>query len=144
MKSDNNDSNDQGVKPKILPLTNGPYYLINDMKPKVVDNLQNFKGGPLSTTLGIALCRCGASKNKPFCDGTHSIIGFSSKNRTQNQNDSNKIIKDRRRDYAGKEITIHDNRKICSHARECVNNLPSVFKLDTRPWIDPNGLKRKI
>lgn len=24
----------------------------------------------------IALCRCGASSNKPLCDGTHSQIGF--------------------------------------------------------------------
>jgi CDGSH-type Zn-finger protein len=24
----------------------------------------------------IALCRCGASKNKPFCDGTHNTVGF--------------------------------------------------------------------
>lgn len=24
----------------------------------------------------IALCRCGASTKKPFCDGTHSRVGF--------------------------------------------------------------------
>jgi hypothetical protein len=35
-------------KPKILPLPNGPYYLLNDMKPKIVENLQNSKGDLLS------------------------------------------------------------------------------------------------
>ena len=130
------------VKPKILPLPDGPYYLINDMQPKVVYNLQNFKGEPLSTTVGTALCRCGGSKNKPFCDGTHNVIRFSSANKTLENDDIKKIvIKDKRRDYPGKEITVHDNRKICSHAAECVNNLSSVFKLGSRPWINPDASK---
>jgi CDGSH-type Zn-finger protein len=123
-------------KPKILPLPNGPYYLLNDMESKVVENLQNSEGEPLSTIRGVALCRCGASKNKPFCDGTHGIIGFSSKNKETL--DGSSIIKDRRKNYVGKEIIIHDNRKICSHAAECVNNLPSVFKFNARPWINPD------
>ena len=126
-------------KPKILLLPNGPYYLLNDMEPKVVENLQNSEGQPLSTLRGVALCRCGASKNKPFCDGTHGTIGFSSENKTQDS----PIIKNKRKNYVGKEITIHDNRKICSHAAECVNNLPSVFKFNARPWINPDAADKQ-
>ena len=35
-------------KPKIMPLPNGPYYLLNDMRPKIVENHQNSKCEPLS------------------------------------------------------------------------------------------------
>jgi len=24
----------------------------------------------------VTLCRCGHSSNKPFCDGTHKVVGF--------------------------------------------------------------------
>lgn len=142
LKSNFND--DPNLKPRIIPLPNGPYYLINDPNPKVVYNLQDFKGEPLSTTVGIALCRCGESKNKPFCDGTHIVIGFSSANKileeNENDDDTKKTaIKDKRRDYLGKKIIIHDNRKICSHAAECVKNLPSVFSVGSRPWINSDG-----
>ena len=135
-------------KPKIVPLPNGPYYFINEMEPKVVENLQNTKGEALSVTRGVSLCRCGASNNKPFCDGTHSKIGFSSENKeeedgTNDNSHHHQIIKDKRKNYVGKGITIHDNRKICSHAAECVNNLPSVFKLNARPWINPDAAETK-
>ncbi len=123
----------------IVSLPNGPLYLINDRELKVIQNLVNSRDEKLSNVQGIALCRCGASKNKPFCDGTHSIIGFSSKNNNQDNNDNNKNkINLKGKSYVGKKITIHDNRSICSHAAECVNNLPSVFRLNQRPWIDPD------
>ena len=51
---------------------NGPYR-IEDDDVKVLD----WDGNEyLITRRPIALCRCGASTQKPFCDGTHSKIGF--------------------------------------------------------------------
>ncbi len=39
-------------------------------------NLHDTTGKKFETPGKVALCRCGASTNKPFCDGTHSKIGF--------------------------------------------------------------------
>jgi 3-phenylpropionate/trans-cinnamate dioxygenase ferredoxin subunit len=51
---------------------NGPYLIdIDDVT--VVD--WNGASYPIARR-PIALCRCGGSTNKPFCDGTHSRIGF--------------------------------------------------------------------
>ena len=64
--------------------------------------------------------------------GSHSVIGFLSNN--------SDIKKDNhRKDYVGRNIIIHDNRSICNHAAECVENLASVFRLKERPWIRPDG-----
>ena len=119
-------------KPKIACLPNGPYYLLNDMTPKAIPNIQTSKGGPCSTITGVALCRCGGSNNKPFCDGTHGKNGFTDEKLADGS-------LDKRANYVGKRITIHDNRGICAHARYCTDNLASVFKLKEEPWIDPDG-----
>jgi CDGSH-type Zn-finger protein len=52
---------------------NGPYVIQGAIK--VVDHLGNaFIIPPGKDT--VALCRCGHSKNKPFCDGSHRECGF--------------------------------------------------------------------
>jgi CDGSH-type Zn-finger protein len=33
-------------------------------------------GKTVNRTMKAALCRCGQSANKPYCDGTHNKIGF--------------------------------------------------------------------
>ena len=58
------------VKISIRP--NGPYLVEGDVE------LIDVNGNKIDTTgkPRIALCRCGASVTKPFCDGTHSKVGF--------------------------------------------------------------------
>jgi CDGSH-type Zn-finger protein len=120
------------TRPKIAVLPNGPYYLLNDPEPSPVPNLRRASGDPCVTAPGIALCRCGGSRNKPFCDGTHSAISFKDRNGAD-------PAKNRRKAYAGKKITILDNRAICSHAAHCTDELKEVFRHHDQPWIDPDA-----
>jgi CDGSH-type Zn-finger protein len=120
------------AKPKIACLPNGPYYLLNDLTPQTIPNIQKAKSDPCATVTGAALCRCGGSSNKPFCAGTHGTNGCRDAKRTDG-----KI--DKRANYVGQSIMIYDNRGICSHAGYCTDNLKSVFRLGEEPWIDPDG-----
>lgn len=51
---------------------NGPYLVSGAV------SLLDENGAPINLEGRdkVALCRCGGSTNKPFCDGTHSKIGF--------------------------------------------------------------------
>src|ERR1043165_3083677 len=120
------------TKPRLAALPNGPYYLLHDMTPLAVPNLRRQNGEQCANVRGIALCRCGGAKNKPFWDGTHSSIGFKSERLTDGK-------LDRRTSYKGKRITIHDNRAVCAHAGACTDNLKSVFRMKQEPWIDADG-----
>ena len=113
------------TKPTITPAPNGPL-LVKNLK-----TLTN-RNGSIETKASIALCRCGGSKNKPFCDGTHKQIGFDGSKHPDR-------VKDRRRDYAGAKITVHDNRGLCAHAGHCTDGLPDVFRSGENPWITPDA-----
>jgi len=59
-------------EPTVFPEPNGP--LLVQGRLRIVDQ----DGCVIREDTRIALCRCGGSANKPFCDGTHSKIRFRS------------------------------------------------------------------
>src|SRR3954449_13579592 len=48
----------------------GPYVVSGTIE------LRDANGNVIPTQARVVLCRCGASTKKPFCDGTHSKVGF--------------------------------------------------------------------
>ena len=54
----------------IEPQTNGPLKIRGNLE------ITSGTGRMVARTTGTFLCRCGASQNKPFCDGSHARIGF--------------------------------------------------------------------
>lgn len=100
-------------RPSIDVSPNGPYLVAG------LENFKNSKGENIESKKVIALCRCGASQNKPFCDGSHSKVGF----------DDRRIrkIKYQTKEFEGKDLTVVDNVGACSHAGYCVRGAPNVF-----------------
>jgi CDGSH-type Zn-finger protein len=54
----------------ITPSLDGPYLISGSVRITDVD------GREIAQPDQFALCRCGHSSNKPFCDGTHATIDF--------------------------------------------------------------------
>jgi CDGSH-type Zn-finger protein len=113
-------------RPTIECKANGPYLVRN------LDDLRDWRGDRIETKPVMALCRCGGSASKPFCDGTHQKNGFSGARLAEPG-------ADKRETYRGDGITIHDNRSICAHAGHCTDGLGAVFRYQREPWIDPAG-----
>ncbi|KPK82098.1 MAG: hypothetical protein AMS25_03785 [Gemmatimonas sp. SM23_52] len=64
------DEFEAGGKLTVNPASNGPLLLQGSVEIRSADGRTSFYGGK------AALCRCGASKKKPFCDGSHRAIDF--------------------------------------------------------------------
>lgn len=55
---------------KVEVTSNGPYLIKTECLIVHSDGREETKMGT------VALCRCGASANKPYCDGSHRQVGF--------------------------------------------------------------------
>ncbi len=116
---------------KIKAIPNGPLKLTS------AQQILSKDGKAVEAKSPAMLCTCGKSKNKPFCDGSHVVAGFTSGREIETE-----ILQE----YPGQDVTIYFNRSICSGAGNCVRGLPSVFKSgDGSDWIFPdNGTLDKI
>lgn len=116
----------RGLRPRIVVAENGPYLVTNAAA------VRSYLGEPLQVPPQLALCRCGESGDKPFCDGSHARTGFSGTRDPQR-------VPDQRDTYPGAQVTIFDNRGICQHSGLCTDRLPTVFRTDAEPFVAPSG-----
>jgi len=114
--------------PTITVSANGPYVVRGEL------TLRRQNGRELETRRVTALCRCGHSANKPFCDGSHARQGFAGPETADRGPVSTRHVA-----YEGRGVTIFDDRSICAHAGHCTDSLPQVFRYGEEPWIDPEG-----
>ena len=110
-------------KGKVIVTNDGPYLVSGGlplaMEIIVVDEAE---GCPTEWAPGdryqdretYALCRCGESKNKPYCDGTHLKTGFDG-TETASRDD----FLDRAEAIGGKDIVLLDVPELCARARFC-------------------------
>ncbi len=105
---------------------------------KHITSMKGRDGQDIETKAVMALCRCGHSKNKPFCDNSHKEVGFKSRG-------GEPAGRDRLIAYEGAEVTVTFNPRICSHATECARLAGHIFDETERPWVQPdNGTRAEV
>jgi uncharacterized Fe-S cluster protein YjdI len=60
----------QHMETEIKVVTGGPLVIHGELK------ITNAAGNTVTRNGLTTLCRCGSSKNKPYCDGTHQTVDF--------------------------------------------------------------------
>ena len=118
---------------KIEVCSDGPYIVTGGIplvrKIQVVSELGEpltwKKEGEIATDEGYFLCRCGKSKDMPFCDGTHADVPFDG-----NETAPTDTIRDRRETYPGcKNIFIRIDMSLCTSSGFCANHATSISEM---------------
>lgn len=121
---------------RIVVRPNGPYVVEGGLPVRRKRKLVSDKGEALAWRTGeavatddaiCALCRCGASDAKPFCDGSHARIGFDG---TETADDGPRAA--RAAAYPGTSLVVHHDRTICAFATFCENKITDVWEMAER------------
>lgn len=101
---------------------NGPYLVVGDIalaKQIVVADAEGGseawkEGPPIDHAPTYALCRCGKSQSKPFCDGSHQKVGFDG-----TETASRQPYLDQAQAMNGPSHALTDVENLCAFARFC-------------------------
>jgi len=114
------------VRPK------GAYLLRGDIPLVRKSQVMSEHGEPLSwkdediidTESNYRLCRCGQSKSKSFCDGTHTMVEFDG-----SETADTGPITARSRTRSSSNIYIQDEHSICVHSGFCRDRISDIWKM---------------
>jgi len=113
---------DNAPETKIMVSKNGPYLVSGDIPLSIqviMPNKEGFswdwvEGKKFAAGFEYALCRCGRSKNKPFCDGTHEKIGFDGRETATRTPYARQA-----EEFDGPTLVLSDAENLCAFARFC-------------------------
>ena len=114
---------------RVVVVPNGPYLVSGEIAVHEAT-------GALRKSAGTSvICRCGGSRTKPFCDGTHARIGFDGRESADHGQ-----IASRRRSYRTSDgLTVYDDRTRCAHFGQCTDKLPAAFGVSEDAFVDPDA-----
>ena len=129
-------------KVRVTVSENGPYMVTGDIplaKQTITTNAEDGseawqEGSAVAHRETYALCRCGASQTKPFCDGSHLKIGF-----VGTETASRGTYLDQAKLLDGPILQLTDAESLCAFARFCDPN-GNVWSsgLADRRWRSPH------
>ena len=109
-------------EPRIRVSNNGPYQVSGGAQLTTRTPVLDQHGDAVAWTEGpvhkssatYVLCRCGQSRNKPFCDGSHQKVGFDGTCTADRAPSAA-----RRKVYAGVGIVMTDDESLCAGYAFC-------------------------
>jgi CDGSH-type Zn-finger protein/ferredoxin len=114
---------------QIWVLPRGPYVMRGEIEVFDAEEKLRKHGG------FCVLCRCGGSRTKPFCDGTHARIGFEGA-----ESADHGLMADRRKAYPTADgAIVYDDRTRCAHFGQCTSRCPKAFGVSDDNFVDPTA-----
>ena len=130
---------------RIVVMKDGPYLIYGNIPLVQKAHIMSEHGEPLTwhktgdieTEETYALCRCGQSSIKPFCDGTHARIKFEGKETAKTN-----TTQERQNVYTGRGIVVKRDSHLCNESGFCGDRFRKI--LDMMPETDDTGIRARV